>query len=551
MKMEYLAVIFVIIILPIIIVTSMWIQTQIDTVVQQTSYDSRLMSATYDAIKAFQINEINSNTQNDPQEKIRDVKASINTFYNSLATSMGASGFTEEDLSPYIPGLVYTLYDGYYMYLPFYNEKENGTAEIERNLKPYIYYSARYRTTGIDVVINYTLDNYMTVYGTINGKTGTYSGYFINPNKVTLSSNDENVLTKDLTVTYNGIQITNENLSEIDDITYINNSLIERPYKYVTVNNVTETNENPRHKIYKDVDGSWYEYDKQKIKKTIQNGYLEIGQTGIKVDKDSNTTENFDVSAKKYYREAKKFSEWVIDKLGSLTVDDIVLDNQTKEEIFGTNRNQRLFYIASTDDATNPEDNNSVFMNHKREVIKNSIQTNLYAAIAGYNANAGALGTTYNFKMPELSETDWDKILNNVSMISFMQGLPLKNKYYNGYSIVTNTKNKEFVDANLIYLVQGDEYHSFRDTNLSGTFVAYRNMDFESRQVINEAGLKGYYYPHSQTSCYECIVSLGRDSSITSIEDVTNGEVKRAYYTALARERYNSFKSNRFNNHFN
>lgn len=64
------------------------------------------MNATHDAIKAFQINQSNSNTTNAPEEKLRDVKASINTFYNSLATSMGTSGFTEEDLNPYIPALV-------------------------------------------------------------------------------------------------------------------------------------------------------------------------------------------------------------------------------------------------------------------------------------------------------------------------------------------------------------------------------------------------------------------------------------------------------------
>ena len=31
-------------------------------------------------------------------EKIRDVNASVNSFYNSMAASMGVSGYTEEDL---------------------------------------------------------------------------------------------------------------------------------------------------------------------------------------------------------------------------------------------------------------------------------------------------------------------------------------------------------------------------------------------------------------------------------------------------------------------
>lgn len=538
MKLQHLGVLFVIIILPIVIVTSMYIQTQIDTVVLQTTYDSRLMNATHDAIKAFQINQSNSNTTNAPEEKLRDVKASINTFYNSLATSMGTSGFTEEDLNPYIPALVYTLYDGYYMYLPFYNELVPGAPELERNVKPYIYYSARYRnsTGSIDIIVNYTLDNYMTIYGKVNGETGTYSGYFIDYRKVQDSGT---------TITYDGVNIDEEELSEVDKIGYNRQvgatavtSVTPTKYKYVSTGKKTVTRQKQREKIYwDDSTGKWYTYtaDKYQIDASAQ---------------DPNELNTFkDNSAQKYYKEAKEFSEWVHLNLGTLTEDDIQLDN--KADIFPSTRtSNRIFEIS---DNNNPERETSSFNIHKREVIKNSIQTNLYAAMAAYNRSlAGAAGTTYNFKMPELTEPDWDKILNNVSMISFMQGLPIKNKYYVGYSIVTNTKSREYVDPRLIYMIDGSQtYHDVTHWNgVSGNLIGYRNIDFDIIKVSDENQARdGYYLPHAESSCYECIVAAKSSNTIQEALD-NNPSLKKAYYTALARERYNNYKTNNFDNNF-
>ena len=94
MKLQSWIVIFSIIVIPIVLVMSLYIQVQINYVNLQGKYDAILNNATYDAIKAFQINELNSTTQNIAQEKIRDVEASVTTFYNSLATNFGQSGYS-------------------------------------------------------------------------------------------------------------------------------------------------------------------------------------------------------------------------------------------------------------------------------------------------------------------------------------------------------------------------------------------------------------------------------------------------------------------------
>ena len=188
MKLQTLTVIFIIIILPITMVVSQYIKTEISTITLQSEYDTKLNNATYDAIKAFQLNESNSTTENIATEKIRDVKASVNSFYNSMASSMGVSGYTEEDLKGYIPCLVYTLYDGYYIYTSYTNNKN----EKEYGLKPYVYYTENISNgNNIDVTVSYTLDSYIMVVGYIGDEFFSKSGYLYNGKKDQFVSESE------------------------------------------------------------------------------------------------------------------------------------------------------------------------------------------------------------------------------------------------------------------------------------------------------------------------------------------------------------------------
>ena len=177
MKIQSLAVIFIIIMLPISLVLTVYVQNQVQTINLQTSYDQKLTNATYDALKAFQLNTINSSTSDLANSKLRDINASVNTFFNAIAEHFNLSGYDKDTLQSYVPALVYTMYDGYYIYSPFTNtldDEDKGTTYTDGQklygLKPYIHYSCRYVDGGTDVVITYTLDNCITVEGTINGK---------------------------------------------------------------------------------------------------------------------------------------------------------------------------------------------------------------------------------------------------------------------------------------------------------------------------------------------------------------------------------------------
>ena len=158
MKLQYIAVIFIIIIVPISLVLSEYLNIQIRTINNQTFYAKQLNDATYDTIKAFQFNTVHNRYSSVANSKLRDIKAATNTFFNTLGTTLTRS---REDLQEYVPALAFTLYDGYYIYS---RNRKTAEEEYSYELKPYIYYSCEYKSGSKRAIINYTLDNYITVY---------------------------------------------------------------------------------------------------------------------------------------------------------------------------------------------------------------------------------------------------------------------------------------------------------------------------------------------------------------------------------------------------
>ena len=121
MKLQHLTVIFILIILPVIIVVSEYIDNQIDRVNLVASFDRKLLNSTYDAIKAYKINTVTNAISDISNSKIKDIEATVKTFYNSLSTSFGYTGYKSKVMESYVPAVVFALYDGYYIYSPFQN----------------------------------------------------------------------------------------------------------------------------------------------------------------------------------------------------------------------------------------------------------------------------------------------------------------------------------------------------------------------------------------------------------------------------------------------
>lgn len=127
MKLQSLAIIFIIIIMPITIVLSEYINNKIETEQTEMLYNTRLLNSTYDAIKAYQLNTVNNAFGDVTNSKIKDIEAAAKTFYNSLVTNFNYNGYRSEVMKEYVPAIVFTMYDGYYTYTTF----ENTLTELE------------------------------------------------------------------------------------------------------------------------------------------------------------------------------------------------------------------------------------------------------------------------------------------------------------------------------------------------------------------------------------------------------------------------------------
>ncbi len=118
MKIQSLAVIFAIIILPIVIILSYFIHAEVDTIAIQTGYDTKLIDSTHDAMAALEINTANEDLSSVADSLRSIIEASTNVFFNTLATNLGISNAGNASVDAYVPAVLYTLYDGYYIYSP-------------------------------------------------------------------------------------------------------------------------------------------------------------------------------------------------------------------------------------------------------------------------------------------------------------------------------------------------------------------------------------------------------------------------------------------------
>lgn len=547
MKLQHLAIIFVIIILPISLVMSAYMQTQIDTINLQTSYSSKLQSATYDAIRAFQINTINNKYSTVSDSKIRDIEASISTFYNSLGTSMGASGYDEDTLKEYIPAILYTMYDGYYIYGKYYNYT---TSQYQYGLKPYIYYTCRYSYSNNDFVVNYSLDNRITVYGNVNGEYVTKSGYLIKPEAVSSINvsnidSDENIIGY-ASLIYDDITIESEILSEQIIILDDENNATRDEYEYVTYNN--------KKIYYKDGEYFWYsDNQKQEINDSDTNTYVQSMIWNGHLHSNSSV---------EYYYYASKFSQWVESNIGNVSQSNAVDADGNKIEFAVNTGTDEIFNFSDSND---PLLSDSTFNENRVSVIRQSIESNLAAAIANYNSGSA---NTYEFVLPVFTEDDWYNLINNISIAAFMQGLPIGSKYFNNYCIITNDENEEVVTNDSIYIISEDgdvHFIGCKDLidNNEKVIGAYKNVDFEMQTVVISEGNEVYYYPHANTKCYNCIVNVAETYDIDEIIagkiniynnnnellntiDVKESDLRRMYLTALGRERQDLYKTNSY-----
>ena len=605
MKLQNMTVIFIIIMIPIILVVSYYIGLQINTITMQKNYTVKLQTAAKDSIQALEINTVewNSASSNLADSKRRDVLAAINTFTTSLANGMGIGGAGKGRIQTYIPAIVYTMYDGYYIYsaslmkdqdtdkdgLTQFNAdgtiKSKGTPSYQYILKPYSPYSARYASANgsIDVTVNYTLDNYIRVYGTVNGEYQAKEGYLVvcdDDAGVRVNKNGGSISG----ITYRGATIKPEALTEqvytdegVKEYQYIYDQYDNKLYwdgsKYFSVDknnkkvylqnalpegdagfSITNRFRKISIPMYDNREDEW---TVQKVFQILNPGggykfYYE-NQSGAFVEftnpeKTLGTVkQEEDYSAINYCVESYVFTKWVNKYLKDITVKNI--QSPTVGQYNNVGEDANIFAINSNNNNPDPENDGayatSVLAQHKKDIIINTIEKNLSQA----TEQAKKMNPNYEYRLPQLSYDEWEQALSNISIIAFMQGMPIGLKYYNNYAIATSTLNKEFVDPDELYFAGKDDqyYHQRQCEQATGSdYVGYRSIDYVAKSYEksdNGTTSTKYYYPHanntnSELECYYCLVNR----STYKNNEIWNGNLYRnwtdSYYNALARERY-------------
>ena len=628
MKIQSLAIIFIIIIIPITIVLSEYVNNKIKTEVTELEYNTRLLNATYDSIKAYQINTVNNAFGDVTNSKITDIEAAVTTFYNSLANNFNFTGYKASVMKEYIPAVAFTLYDGYYIFSPFnneltgvdvteddgdpvdYDETYSKPGEVINGLKPYVYYSARYiydnHGTRSDFVINYTLDNYITIMGTINGSHVYDFGYLYpiaeisgNPGIYYNSANNS--------YTFDGITFQESDTEELKE--FVGETL----YSYAKINGkkyyLEENGNAPRDISY---NGQTITINRNaKIFYIDNNGAKNYSQAK-EWDKCENDTDRVrfikyyraikeNKSAYIYYKRAYEFSSMVLGH--TLPDQDNYVDksNNPQKQTYNLSElktgDAYIYAYPEIDNTTgitllNEYDDGNVkifdgdihlassnFNKHRKAIIRYVIETNMSSAISGFsssvmnpkgiqNLEGTDSGAYREFIMPKISETDWDIIQNDVCEISFLQGLNMGSKKYNGYAVVANMLTKEYIDEDDIYILKDDDtYCKVNDSTIDNSNIKPKKsyysgiwkIDFERKRDLT-TNREIFYYPvgYNILGSYTSIMgSFGiNEIGTTECPDMytymdqlsgSSSDLKEIYYKALGRERWGSYNVNNVN----
>jgi len=288
------------------------------------------------------------------------------------------------------------------------------------------------------------------------------------------------------------------------------------------------------------------------IKSTIKyKGYDILPETIYenKIDTDrhqmSTNQSKYTTDAMMYYYEAKQFTE-IYNEIVSCLAD--------KDTLKITSNN-------------NPEDETSLFMNEKINVMKNSIISNLNNAIYNYEGRAST------YEMPQLSGEDWEKILNNISVTAFLKDIPIGTTTYNNYVVVNSTTNQKYNSAKAIDFMEYDKttmkskgyYHKItcdellqNIKNTDSEIIGYPSVDFKRYRYSKQDSTDYYYYyKHNEYADYDCEIETIENCNISTIEDYIRNKtndsnvlkkILQPYYTAIGRIRHRLVKASSYIN---
>ncbi len=332
-----------------------------------------------------------------------------------------------------------------------------------------------------------------------------------------------------------------------------------------------------------------YNYiDSQQLVKSIREGLINPTKYRMQLN-----------SAAVYYAKAAIFSNWVKDNLSELkisSIEDISGLNYTTytEELANEATGNKYNYLNlwkndgkvfdfTSGKATNASTEitqDSPFYTHKLTIIRASIQYNLNLSMSAYNrhlyyddSQTYALNKNTDYTMPIMKESEWEQILSNISIVSFMQGLQCGLKQFNNYVVVSSSNNEIMTSPDNVYYAKSDEfnnetseYHKYNckkvyDSLVNNSGENTKRISFTSKEVkydkiSTRSAILPYTYDHKNLACYECINDgnyRGADifnikSSDEEKEKNAKWILRKAFYIGIAKERNDVYKMNAVKN---
>jgi len=550
----------------------------------QTAYTGKLRDATREAIQAYEINSVIWETtfSREAGARRRHVTATVNAFLDGLARRMEVSGMSRRAMETFVPAVAFVGYDGVFIYTPTFvpnQERINDISHRIRNLppdidmnerveyiegvpttipgindlledrefrhvlRPMMRYSARYTRGGLDVTVNYTLDNFVSVYGRLTSTAPWFSkeGYLIDK---TVS---QNISQGNVTINHStfpqpitiGSELLEERIAFLPNIgigpasedvfSYVYNRRGQKIYfdtsrswddgrvfrltpndtifrlntviipeeipadgrvqvpAWVEFSRFSRTGADPIYRLLNPGthQGQWFEivneYGGIVTIRHITSGFPNR-YNGFYPE---NSPQSWvDYSAVNYYIESAAFTNWVTTNLGGalgIRVSDKVNEGRDQHPDFIGN-NALIFGSANNVFTPGLQGyENSVFTTHKRQIIRRTIEDNLNQAIANYAHHA------WNFVMPQLTVEEWELVQSNISIITFLQGVSIGTRHFNNYAIATSTRNTEFVNnREMFFRRNGDEYYHRKNcaqVNDASGLRGHRSVDFMVRRA--------------------------------------------------------------------
>lgn len=412
-------------------------------------------------------------------------------------------------------------------------------------LKNYIPYSARYKhDDDLDVVISYSMDNFISVIGKKKTQQGDYeyfsrSGYLLDPKIEIEISGIKGLENKENT---ENTGVTDEIIDKI--VNYSDNKI------EVKLKNIKR----------------WYINPENGEEKTEELDTVITYDNSQKINLDPlNTSHAYLVQqreAVKYYIKSYYFTKWAFEKLKDITVGDVKVDlpddlkkalqKTDKKSIINDikieNQNQKIFDI-NEDNGYAISDKDSYFNYHKKSVMRNSIQYNIFIAASNFAKVIQQTNSSDNIykrvEIPMISETDWEDICSNISMVTFTNGLKTPKGILSTYAKVSSGDNQFTINEDGLYFVasnafdKGDKADLKKEEYVNNPLYKYHKItSTELDNLDQNENIIGYVGDLINNFIYDGkVLTAAEKNSLESTGSNVNGSKE------FLRKNYKSFRS--------